>query len=355
MSSVERTKLARTWCVLVAVTSFLTMAAAVAQAQTIMVRGAAPGAKIEAVVDTTPAGSTTANAAGEATVVIPSAAGKNDAEANIFVDVCADNLRRVLIVERGKAPAAPGEGCERKDVQGLYSIRHVTTVVVTMSGPTPRVLLRQGSFSFKPPRVFGAPSGLMVFGAGGLSRISDFALLACGDVTPCSKKSSGWSGMAGIEYWVKPWLAAEGAYLKPVKASASGSGNAFRFNSALKTDVFTAAAKIGIPIARVRIYGKIGGDYHDATFETDQTLDDRTITVDDTTQTIKGGRQTYALRTQGWGWIYGAGLEVWMAPSAGLYFEAGRGELKGPATDKADGSLDDHVNYVMIGLRVRVW
>jgi hypothetical protein len=338
-----------------AVTASMIATAGVAQAQTIMVRGVPAGARVEAVVDTTAAGSATANAAGEATVVIPRTAGKNDAEANIFVDLCADNLRRVLIVERGKAAAAPGEGCDRKEIPGLYWIRNVSSVVVTMSEPTPRVLLRQGSFSFKPPRVFGPPTGLVVFGGGGLSRISDIGLFACGDVTACSSKTSGWSGMAGVEYWLKPWLAAEGAYLKPANTKSSGSGQDYRFDSALKSDVFSIAAKIGIPVARVRMYGKIGRDYHDASFETDQTLDDRTITVDDIPKTVKGGRQTYALRTQGWGWIYGAGLEVWTAPAFALYLEAGRGQLKGPGVDKADGSLDDNVNYVMLGARVRIW
>jgi hypothetical protein len=320
-----------------------------------MVRGAAPGARIEAVVDAAPAGSATANPAGEATIVIPRALGKNDADANIFVDVCADNLRRVLIVERGSAAAAPGEGCDRKEIPGLYWIRHVSTVVATMSEPTPRVLLRQGSFSFKPPRVFGPAGGLIIFGGGGLTKVSDIGLFACGDVTPCSNHSSGWAGAGGVEYWVKPWLAGEAMYLKPANAKASGSGDAFRFDSVLKADVFSVAAKLGIPVARVRIYGKIGGAYHDATFETDQTVDDRTITVDGVDQTIKGGRQTYALRTQGWGWIYGAGLEVWTAPRFGLYFEAGRGQLKGKGVDNADGSLDDHVGYVVLGGRIRVW
>ncbi len=355
MLSEERTNRVTAWCVRVAVTAVLTLSAAVAQAQTVMVRGAAPGAKIEAVVDASPVGSTTANAAGEATVVIPRAAGKKDAEANVFVDVCADNLRRVLIVERGKAPVAPGEGCDRKDIQGLYWIRDVSTVVVTLSDPTPRVLLRQGSFSFKPPRVFGPPTGLMVFGGGALSNITDIGLFGCGDVTPCSDKSSGWAGTAGVEYWVKPWLAGEGAYLKPANAKMSGSGEGYRFESVLKADVFSVAAKVGIPVARVRIYGKVGGSYHDANFETDQTLDDRTITVDDVPQTVKGGRQTYALRTQGWGWIYGGGLEVWMAPRFALYFEAGRGALKGKGVDNADGSLDDNVNYIVVGGKVRVW
>jgi hypothetical protein len=319
-----------------------------------MVRGAAPGAKIEAVVDATPAGSTTANPAGEATIPIPAAVGKDNAEANVFVDVCADNLRRVLIVERGRAPAAPGDGCDRKEVPGLYWIRHVSTVVVTMS-EQPRVLLRQGSFSFKPPRVFGPPRGLIVFGAGGLTKVSDVGLFACGDAPSCSNHSSGWSGTAGAEYWVKTWLAAEGAFLRPANVKVSGTGDDFKFDSVFKADVVSVAGKVAIPVARVRMYGKIGGEYHDGTLETDETLNDRTITVDDVPQTVKGGRQTYALRTQGWGWIYGGGLEVWLAPRSALYFEAGRGELKGKAVENAEGSLNDHVNYAVVGLRIRIW
>lgn len=339
---------------LAAATVLALAGAGVADAQTVMVRSAAPGSTIEAVVDAAPGGSTTANAAGEATIAIPSSVGKNQVDANIFVDVCANNLRRVLIVERGRQAAAPGEGCERKDIPGLYWIRRISTVVVTMTEPKPRVLLRQGSFSFKPPRVFSAPSGLVVFGGGGLTRVADIGLLACGDIAGCTHKGAGWGFTAGVEYWVRPWLAAEGSYIKPAEVTAKGSGNSFRFDSSFKADVFTIAGKLGVPIGRVRLYGKIGSDYHDAKFLTDQTLDDRTITVDDTPQTIKGGRQTFELRTEGWGWMFGGGLEVWTAPAFGIYAEAGRGQLKGNTIDTGDGSLDDHVNYVMLGVRVRI-
>jgi OmpA-like transmembrane domain len=342
------------WCLLAAIAVLITACAGVAQAQTIMVRGAAPGARIEAVVDTTPAGSTTANPAGEATIAIPRDVGKDNAEANVFVDVCADNLRRVLIVERGKAPAAPGDGCERKDIQGLYWIRHVSTVVVTMSEP-PRALLRQGSFSFKPPRVFGPPEGLIVFGGGGLTKVGNIGLFACGDAVGCSNHSTGWGGAAGIEYWVTPWLAGEAVYLKPANVKANGSGDDFRFNSVFKADVATVTAKVGIPVARVRMYGKVGGSYQDSTFETDQTTDDRTITVDDVPQTVKGGRVTYALHTQGWSWIFGGGLDVWITPRVGIYFEAGHSQLKGKAVENTEGTLDDHMNYIVLGARVRVW
>ena len=354
MSSGERTIQGRQWFLLAAVTALITVGAAAAQAQTIMVRGAAPGAKIEAVVDAAPAGSTTANDAGEATIAIPYDVGKEKAEANVFVDVCADNLRRVIIVERGKAPGAVGDGCERKEVLGLYWIRHVSTVVVTMSEP-PRVLLRQGSFSFKPPRVFGPPDGLIVFGGVGLTKVGNIGLSACGDALGCTNRNSGWGGAAGVEYWVTPWLAGEAMYLKPANVKANGSGDGFRFNSVFKADVATFSGKIGIPMARARMYGKVGAVYHDATLETDQTVDDHTITVDGEPQTVKGGRVTYALHTQGWGWTLGGGLDVWLVPRVGIYFEAGHSQLKGNAVDNAEGSLSDHVNHIVLGARVLVW
>lgn len=354
MSSGERATQGGRWCLPLAIPALITMCTGAVQAQTIMVRGAAPGAKIEAVVDATPAGSATANPAGEATIAIPRDLGKDKTEANVFVDVCADNLRRVLIVERGKAPSVPGEGCERKDVPGIYWIRHVSTVVVTMTEP-PRALLRQGSFSFKPPRVFGPPDGLIVFGGGGLTKVGNIGLFACGDSIGCSERSSGWGGAVGVEYWVKPWLSGEAMYVRPANVTANGSGDNFRFNSVFKADVATVTAKIGIPVARVRMYGKIGGVYHDGTFETDQTTTDRTVTVDGQAVTVKGGRVTYALHTQGWGWTYGGGLEVWLAPRVGLYFEAGRNQLKGKAVEKGEGSLDDHLNYILLGARVLVW
>jgi hypothetical protein len=330
--------------------------AGIANAQTVMVRSAAPGSTIEAVVDASPAASATANAAGEATITIPESAAKNDVDANIFVDICANNRRRVLIVERGHAPAAPGEGCDRKDIPGLYWIRRVSTVVVTMTEPNPRVLLRQGSFSFKPPRVFGAPRGLIVFGGGGLTTLGDIGLLACGDVLGCTHRDDGWGFTAGAEYWVTPWLAAEGTYMKPAEATASGSGDDFHFDNSFKADVFTVSGKLGVPIGRVRIYGKFGGAFHEAKFITDQTNDDRTVTLEDgTTRTVPGGLQTYRLRTEGWGWTFGGGLEVWTAPAFGLYLEAGRTQLKGNAVDEAEGSLDDHANHIMLGARIRLW
>jgi len=354
MSSGEQTKQSRPWCLLAAIAVLLAACAGAAQAQTVMVRGAAPGARIEVVVDTTPAGSTTANPAGEATIAIPRAAGKDNAEANVFVDVCADNLRRVLIVERGKAPAAPGDGCARKDIQGLYWVRHVSTVVVTMGEP-PRALLRQGSFSFKPPRVFGPPEGLILFGGGALTKVANIGLFACGDAIDCSNDNSGFGGAAGVEYWLKPWLAGEAVYLKPANVKANGSGDGFRFTSIFKADVATFSGKIAIPVARVRMYGKVGGVYHDATFETDQTTDDRTVTVDDVPQTVKGGRVTYARHTQGWGWTFGGGLDVWLIPRVGIYGEAVYSQLKGNAIENGEGTLDDHVNSIVFGARVRIW
>jgi len=355
MSSGDWAKPARWSCVGAAIAAFILATGVAARAQTIMVRGAPAGAQIEGVVDSTPAGSTKANAAGEATIVIPQSAGKNNVEANVFVDLCADNLRRVLIVERGKAPAAPGEGCERKELQGLYWIRHVSTVVVTLSDPSPRVLLRQGSFSFKPPRVFGPPTRLIVFGGGGWTNVGNIGLIACGDAPSCSKKGSGWGFMAGAEFWISPWLAGEGMYLRPAEATPSGSGDDFKFNSTLRANVFSVTGKVGIPAGRVRMYGKVGGDYHDATFETDQTVNDRTVTVDGVPQTIPGGRQTYAQQTRGWGWIFGGGLDIWVFPAVAINVEAGHGQLKGQAIDNALGSLSDSVNYVMVGLRVHVW
>ena len=45
-----------------------------------------------------------------------------------------------------------------------------------------------------------------------------------------------------------------------------------------------------------------------------ETIDDLTITVDNVQQTIPGGTQASLLQTEGWGWLFGGGGEVWHRP-----------------------------------------
>src|SRR5688572_3380357 len=212
--------------------------ACTAHAQTVIVRRAPPGSTIELVVNTETVGSTTADASGDArlTTNMFAAPGKSETDAFLFVDFCTDN-RRIVIVERSGQPVQPPAGCDRRQILGVYLVRRISTLVVNAAGPNPTVLLRQGSVSLTPKRVWEpSPAGLHVFGGGGLMQIRDAVGLACGNVSNCSGDESDIGYTVGVTYWFTRYLAAEGSYTKPGDITVQGSGDAFTFNSFLDSE-----------------------------------------------------------------------------------------------------------------------
>jgi hypothetical protein len=133
-----------------------------------------------------------------------------------------------------------------------------------------------------------------------------------------------------------------------------GSGQTFRFNTFLTADVLTVAGKVGGPVGPVRLYGRAGGNFHRGTFGTTQTTDDTTITVDGVTVAIPGGTQTFELVTEGWGWLFGGGMEVWMRPSVAIYGEVTFAALKGNPVDAAEGGLNDRLTAFTIGAKFKL-
>lgn len=344
-----------------------TWGVAAAPAQTIVVRHASPGKAVEVVFNGATAATATVNQAGDATMSLPlrTLAGRPETDATMYVDVCPERLL-VGVVERGIDLPATGSDCTRRPIPGLFWIREVTTMVVDMAGPAPRMRFRQGPaptawLSDELPRVAGprrpAPAGLTLFGGAGLAKPFDVARAACGDVAQCSDAGFRGAYAAGVTYWVIPYLAIEAGYMRPQKTELSGSGDRFRFDSALDADVFAILGKGGVPIGPVRLYGQYGLTYHQATFATTQTTDETTVTVtvddQETTQTLKGGTQTIAIRTAGWGWTFGGGGEIWATPRVAVYGEAGIASLKGTARE-GEGRLDEHVGFVRVGVKIRV-
>jgi hypothetical protein len=324
----------------------------VATAQTLIVRKAPAGSNVEFVLNAETIGTAVVNANGDATIVAGGTA-KSDMDAYLYVDTC-DTLRRVVVVQRSQSPAAPDSGCTRNQISGLYLVRPISTLVVDVGGAIPTVLLRQGSYSLAPPRAWAtAPKGIIAFGGGAFTKFSEFGNVACGTVTQCSRDESGFGYTAGVSYWLSPYIGAEGAYLKPSKPTADGSGDGFRFNSALDADVFTVVGKVGGPVGPVRLYGEIGADYHRATLETTETIDTQTVVVDGVTQTTKGGTQTLSLETSGWGLMFGGGLEVWLARRFAVYGEGSYIAIKGNARE-GEGLIDDHVIALTFGVRVHI-
>jgi hypothetical protein len=338
--------------------------AGVATAQTVAVRNVAPGSTVELVLNSTVIGSIAADDRGNATLVVPQAP---DAKAEappdprvgkdvlLFLDVC-ENRHRFLIVERGAPAAALETGCVRREIPGLYIIRPLSTLVVNAGEATPTVLLRQRPYNpDSGPRAWRAsPEGLVLSGGGSHTKFSEAANVACGNVTDCYRDEAGLGFGFGVAYWFLPYLAAEASYLRPVEVSALGAEATYDFASTLDADVLMLAGMTGFPAGPLRVYGKGGLTYHRATFSTTQTINDRTITIDDVPQTVPGGTQTLAFRTTGWGWMFGGGLETWLTRSFSFYGEVGWAKLKGEDKAGGEGVIDESLMMINFGVKVHV-
>ena len=320
----------------------LTGGAAAAAAQTVMVRNAPPGATIEVVLNAQQVSSTKADDSGGATVSASLASiGKLETDVYIYVDVCPNNLRRIVLAERGAVALPPGD-CERRDVTGLFYIKRVSTLVMNIGSAVPTVLLRQGPYRPRPPRVWKpAPTGLVLFGGGAYTTFRDQSLISCGAVEGCEGKDAGFGGTAGVSIWLTRWLGAEVAYIRPRSATTEGSASGIDFNSTFDADIVAINGIGGIPAGPIRIFGKGGVNYTNSKLTTIQRLGDQS--------------QTLLLKTKGWGWGFGGGMEAWFTERFALFGELDFNILRGdPVGDNVEGTLDDRVTAVFVGARIRI-
>jgi hypothetical protein len=336
-----------------------TLGCGIAAAQTVVVRKAPPGSPVEVMVNANKAGTATVNPSGDASVSfsLPAVAGGAEIDANVSVDVCG-KLYRVWIVARGTPQALPDAGCERRTVAALFLVRRVTTLVVNVDSIIPSVLLIQGSFDLTtadaPPRTWrDATTGLVLFGAAGRGTYGDAVDRACGTVSPCSGEGEWGALTAGVDFWMTPFFAATGTFVKPAQLDITGSGETFEFDSFLDAYVLTVGGKVGLPIGPLRAYGHAGATYHGAVFGTTQINEDVTATIDGVEQTVPGGTQAFELKTSGWGLTFGGGLEAWLTRSFALYGDVTRLGVKGDAGDE-EGSIDDNLLSIGVGVRVRL-
>jgi len=317
----------------------VTLGAGVANAQAVMVRNAPPGMTVELVLNAATVDSAAADAAGIAKLAVkePAKPQKPQSAAHIHVDVC-EKRRRVVLVEPGVPPPAPpaGEGCERKDIAGLFVMRPVTTFVIDLAVPGPTVWLRQGPVpptwlteeaGIRGPR-FGrsAPTRLALFGGAGGVKFRDAVSEDCGTVSPCTGTSFRGAYSVGVDYWVAPFLAADFSYTRTGKVNVNGSG----------------------------IYFLGGVNYHRVTSTTTETIDDISVTNGDVTQAVPGGTQSFELQADGWGWLFGGGVEAWVTPRFAVYAEGGAAGLNSSAINATEGVLDDQVTFVAAGLRMHI-
>jgi hypothetical protein len=328
--------------------------AATGAAQTVTIRNAPPGSAVDVVLNTATAATGTADASGVSTLTasMKDAIGKAEIDANVFVDLC-ESKRRVLIVEIGAPTVPPDAGCERRQISGLYWVRPINTVVVNLAGSHPTLLLIKGSYGVPVPGPDGtdavaaqgrqswrpSPTGLVLSGGAGLSSFRDASAIACGSVQPCTGDDSGLAYTAGVTYWIARFLGVEGTYVKPKNMTASG-GDTFKFDSTLDADVWTLAGIAGAPIGPVRLYGKAGVNYHQATSTTNETINSAT--------------QTFAFRTKGFGWVFGGGGEGWITSRVAIFGELSLAKLRGDAEGGGEARIDDRVRLLLGGVRIHL-
>lgn len=315
-----------------------TMGAGSAAAQTVVVRGMSAGSAAELLQGGATA-TATANEAGDATLT-GTLSGPDEVRVNLYLDVCPA-VQRVIIANRDDVPPPPQEGCNRTPIPGVFVIQPISTIVVSTSGPSPTVLLRQGPFDLRPAREWAqSPTGLVVFGGGGFSKLHNVRALACAGIEECPGDDSGAAFTGGIGYWLTPNLGVEASYLKPAVSASEGAVGSSLFRTTLEPHVLMFVAKVGAPIGPVRLYGQGGATYHRAELGTVQ-------------DSVDGIEDRFEMRTAGWGWTFGGGIEAWVAPAVAIYAEGGRAALKGGGVETGgEGELDERLTYVIVGLRV---
>jgi len=343
------------------------LAAGAASAQTVIVSGAPPQSTVELALNANVIQTATAGDDRTATleVNLTETRGRPETDVHIVVDSCADRYL-VALVEPPLQPPAATEGCDRRELVGLFLIRQVTSMVVYVGEGTPSVRVKQGRLPsewLQPgaqalasrPSEPTAPRGLVLSGGGGWAIFGSPTAAECGSLLDCSSKESPLTYTASAAYWFTQILGAEVSYVKPGKVTAAGAGSGFTFDTGLETDVVTIVGKVGIPVRIVRIYALGGATHHWATTTTTERIADQTVTVDDEEVVLPGGTQVFTLNTKGWSWLFGGGAEFWVAPRFAIYGDFTYLKLKGDNADGGEGSLDDRALLLMMGARVRLF
>lgn len=355
--------MSRSWWLPVVAAAVVVLVPGVAAAQTVYVRSAPAAAPIEIVMNATALGSATADATGDARLVVDVLkGGGTETSAHIYLDVC-DKTRRIGLIGRSQIPPPPEPGCDRKEVPGYFVLRRTTTLVINIGGElTPTVLSRQG----RPPaewlaagHIIGAAPepvtrGLVVWGSSGIARFERVFDRTCGNASYCTGSEFRPDIRGGVDYWIARRIAVEASYLRSSKPFVRGNDKDFTFDSALDPDIFTIGGKYAAIRGPIRIYVTGGFNYHRATYSTTQTVDDTIRKVSGVAVTFPGGTETFPVQTHGWGWLVGGGVEGWIRPRVAFYAELGWLALKGGDANGGDASLDDRVMFPMMGFKYRV-
>jgi hypothetical protein len=328
----------------------MTLGVGTAAAQRVMVRHAPAGTPIEVVLNGDVVGTGTVPADGDVTIpfTLPEKDGKAELDAYIFVETC-QKMRRVIIADQARAPAPAAEGCDRREISGLYWVRRVNTIVIDLAPANPTLLLVTGNYT--PPRPLTPeeeageptphaplPKGLVMYAGAGQFSLRDFVPFQCGNAPACSGDGAVFTYGFGATYWITRNFGIEGSYMNPSTIKVSG-GDTFAFDTGLSADVWSVLGKAGVQAGAVRIYGQGGMNYHQATITTTESIDVAT--------------QKIEFKTRGWNWIYGGGAEVWIKKIA-IYGEFDVAWIRGDDRAGGEAKLDDRARVFMAGIRVHV-
>lgn len=333
-----------------------------ASAQTVLVQSAPAGAALEVTFNGTSVATATADASGDAT--LPAGANRPDTDVFVSVDSCANRVRVQLTV-RGLQPAPALPGCTRVDAGSIFIMRSVTTFVIDITPnvavhvaqgpPPPEWLLRGPGAVRKATMMHGAPAkGLVLSAAVGGSSFGSIADQACGDVAQCLNTHAGVAFSADAAYWFTRFLAAQAGYLQPADVTVNGAPTGYTFDTRVQTRLFTIVGKGGASVGPARFYGLGGVNHHEATFNTTETIADKTIVVNGVNQVVPGGTQSFGQKTSGWSWIAGGGVEGWINNWIAIYGEVNIAQIEGkPVVGTGDG-IDEQMRMAFFGVRFHI-
>ncbi len=152
-----------------------------------------------------------------------------------------------------------------------------------------------------------------------------------------------------------PYFGLSSSYVKARDVPVQGQGQGFTFSNVLKSDIGTVEVTAGAPIGPVRVYGHGGMNYTRAMLTSTETITPTTAIVDGITWTVTpGGTQSTEFPTQGWGWQFGGGLEVWLNTRAAIYGEMSYIAIRTKPSQGAQGRINDALYTFMLGLRIRI-
>jgi hypothetical protein len=139
---------------------------------------------------------------------------------------------------------------------------------------------------------------------------------------------------------VERLLRSRGAVRLPRQTHVGAKESGYEFSTTREGSFLAFTGRAGLRKGRFRPFGRAGLSLSRATVTTTQT-------VDESTQIIQ-------MRAKGWAPVYGAGLEIWLKPRFGLYFDGQYLGLKGKDERDSGLEVDDRLLTAQVGVTIRL-